>query len=332
VTQIDKADGEFAFTVRDQKFFLYQAATKKDRDEWLYIFQDHGADVRPILFQGVLLQSKKGKEKPRFCVLYKKKFQYFKSRVDETPLGEINLPGGPVIKMHPQSDQTSASVVAGTRKFSIIGEGEKSFECWASSLEEEKRWLEILNLLMDQKATRRLTVEVLDAKELSAEHAYCSVLPVREDAITNKITEVRDEVQKTPAAQEGGGDPIWNTAMVFRTNVPEKGLVLFKVKTKKGVQTVQLGEATLPFDFTKPNPGRVECWLHLSARKGTKIHLEKFGSIRVTLALAAPRAAATPGTATVSGGTGTTSRDRGQSGGQSGGLLSRKKSQDVDDY
>jgi len=52
---------------------------KKERDDWLQIFLDHGADVRPILYQGVLMHTRKGgkKEKPRFCILYKKKISIF---------------------------------------------------------------------------------------------------------------------------------------------------------------------------------------------------------------------------------------------------------------
>jgi len=247
-------------------------------------------------------------------------------------MGEINLPIGSVLKIHPQSDPphgSGSSLVPGTRKFSIIGEGEKSFECWASSVEEEKKWFDILNLIMEQKTTRRLTIEVLSGKELNAENTYCSVFPVKEDPVTSKITEIKEETQKTPISTENGSDPVWNMAMVFRSNIPEKGYMVFRVKSKKGVQTIHLGEATLPFDFTKSNPGRVESWLLLQACKGTK-SIDRFGSIRisgsirVTLYLSQPNQ---QNRNTTYGGIITT-RDRGLS----GGFLSRKRSEDVEEY
>jgi len=223
--------------------------------------------------------------------------------MDETPIGEIMLGFGSILKIHPQSEQpsgvTGTSLVPGTRKFSITGEGlcngEKSFECWASSVEEEKKWFEILSVIMEDSASRRLTVEILSGKELNAENTYCSVFPIKED----KITEIRDETQKTRIVTESGSDPVWNTAFIFRSNIPEKGYVVFRVKSKKGVQTMHLGEALLPFDFSKPNQGRVESWLQLQACKGTR-SVDRFGSvrisgsIRVSLTLSHPKVLPTP--------------------------------------
>jgi len=141
----------------------------------------------------------------------------------------------------------------------------------------KKKWLEILSVTMEDSATRRLTVEILSGKELNADNTYCSVFPMKED----KMTEIRDETQKTPIAPENGSDPVWNTAFVFRSNIPEKGYVAFRVKSKKGVQTMHLGEALLPFDFSKPSQGRVESWLQLQACKGTK-PIDRFGSVRIS--------------------------------------------------
>jgi len=82
---------------------------------------------------------------------------------------------------------------------------------------------------------------------------------------------------------QNGSDPVWNTPAIFSNNLPQKGSVVFRVKSKKGVQTNYLGEATLPFDFAMSGSGRLECWLPLHASKGTK--QDRFGSIRVTLSL-----------------------------------------------
>jgi len=158
-----------------------------------------------------------------------------------------------------------------------------------------KKWFEILSVIMEDSASRRLTVEILSGKELNAENTYCSVFPIKED----KITEIRDETQKTRIVTETGSDPVWNTAFIFRSNIPEKGYVVFRVKSKKGVQTMHLGEALLPFDFSKPNQGRVESWLQLQACKGTK-SIDRFGSvrisgsIRVSLTLSHPKVLPTP--------------------------------------
>jgi len=161
-------------------------------------------------------------------------------------------------------------------------------------VEEEKKWLDILSVIMEESATRRITVEIISGKELIGEHTYCSVFPIKED----KMTEIRYEAQKTPIA-ENGSDPVWNTAFIFRQNIPEKGYLLFRVKSKKGVQTMHLGEALLPFDFSKSNQGRVESWLQLQACKGTK-SIDRFGSvrvsgsIRVSLSLSQPNQLPTP--------------------------------------
>jgi len=136
---------------------------------------------------------------------------------------------------------------------------------------------------MNQKAKARITIEILSGKELGAENTYCSVFLIKEDPQTKSVTEIKNETQKTPIATENGSDPIWNTPVVFRNNLPQKGAVVFRVKSKKSVQTTYLGEASIPFDFANSNAGRLECWLPLHASKGSK--QDRFGSIRVTLSL-----------------------------------------------
>jgi len=69
VTQVERGENEYYFTVSEQGFHVYQCQTKKERDDWLQIFLDHGADVRPILYQGVLMQTRKGGKKEKTKIL-----------------------------------------------------------------------------------------------------------------------------------------------------------------------------------------------------------------------------------------------------------------------